>query len=246
MWPVSTSLQADERHGFVGRKDQACWEATIIDPKSKFIVQNALGARTSDLGARLLWGARERLQNPHDLVLFTDGWLPYARLFPQVFGVPYQPKRAGNRGRFPKLKYRIPRTAGHVRIIKSYEGKRVVNIRVERAAGSQRRVDAELSALGYSTPNTSAVERHNGTARRMNPHQVRKSLAFARLPHLRQTLSDLVNGVYNWCRSHRSLRTKLEQPIGRRLYANRTPAMALGLTDEIWPIYRLLSTPCQS
>lgn len=30
----------------------------------------------------------------------------------------------------------------------------------------------------------------------MNPHQVRSSLAFARLPHVRHTVSDLVNGVY--------------------------------------------------
>ena len=56
------------------------------------------------------------------------------------------------RGRFPKLQYRIPRTSGHVRIIKSYQGKRVTDIRIERAAGSQRRIDQELAALGYTSP----------------------------------------------------------------------------------------------
>ena len=114
---------------------------------------------------------------------------------------------------FPKLQYRIPRIAGHVRIIKTYQGKRVTDIRIERAADSQRRVDQELAALGYTTPNTSAVERHNGTARRMNPYQVRRSLAFARLPHVRQTVSDLVNGVYNFCRVNRSLRVRLDEPV---------------------------------
>ncbi len=48
-----TSLQADERHGFVGRKDQPCQEATVIDPRSKFLIQNALGARTTDLANRV-------------------------------------------------------------------------------------------------------------------------------------------------------------------------------------------------
>ena len=237
-----TSLEADERHGFVGRKDQPCWEATVIDPRSKFIVQNALGTRTTDLAVRLLFGARSRLHDPYGIVLFTDGWLPYESLFPTVFGRPYQPQRQGSRGRLPRLQYRTLRTSGHVRIIKSYQGKRVTDIRIERAAGSQRRVDQELASLGYTTPNTSAVERHNGTARRMNPHQVRGSLANARLPHVRQTVSDLVNGVYNFCRANRSLRVKLEEPVKRRQYAQRTPAMAIGITDTVWSVLRLLGT----
>ncbi|CAM3187036.1 Transposase [Deinococcus saxicola] len=108
-----------------------------------------------------------------------------------------------------------------------------MDLHIERAAGSQRRVDQELTALGYNTPNTSAVERHNGTAQRMNPHQVRRSLAFARLPHVRQTMSDLVNGVYNFCRVNRSLQVKLDEPVGRRQYAQRTPAMAIGITDTV-------------
>ena len=246
-----TSLEADERHGFVGRKDQPCWEATVIDPRSKFVVQNALGTRTTDLAVRLLFGARSRLHGPHGVVLFTDGWLPYESLFPAVFGRPYQPQRQGTRGRFPRLQYRIPRTAGHVRIIKTYQGKRVTDIRIERAAGSQRRIDQELAALGYTTPNTSAVERHNGTARRMNPYQVRRSLANARLPHVQQTVSDLVNGVYNFCRANRSLRVRLDEPVGRRQFAKRTPAMAIGITDTVWSVLHLLGTvvlptPCRS
>jgi IS1 family transposase len=177
------------------------------------VVQNALGTRTTDLAVRLLFAARSRLHDPLGIVLFTDGWLPYESLFPAVFGRPFQPQRRGKRGRFPRLQYRIPRTSGHVRIIKSYQGKRVTDIRALRAAGSQRRIDQELATLGYTTPNTSAVERHNATARRMNPHQVRRSLAFARLPHVRQTVSDLVNGVYNFCRVNRSLQTLLDEPV---------------------------------
>ena len=215
------------------------------------MVQNALGTRTTDLAVRLLFGARARLHDPHGVVLFTDGWLPYESLFPAVFGRSFQPKRHGMRGRFPKLQYRIPRTSRHVRIIKSYQGKRVTDIRIERAAGSQRRIDQELAALGYTSPTTSAVERHNGTARRMNPHQVRRSLAFAKLPHVRQTVSDLVNEVYNFCRVNRSLRVKLDEPVGRRQYAERTPAMAIGITDTVWSALRLLGTvvlptPCRS
>ena len=127
----------------------------------------------------------------------------------------------------------------------------MTDIRIERTASSQQRVNQELTALGYATPKTSAVERHNGTARRMNPHQVRRSLAFAGLPHVRQTVSNLVNGVYKFFRVNRSLRVKLDEPVGRRQFAKRTPVMAIGITDTVWSVLRLLGTvvlptPCRS
>ena len=64
-------------------------------------------------------------------------------------------------------------------------------------------------------------------------------------------MSDLVNGVYNFCRENRSLRIKLDEPVGRRQYAQRTPAMAIGITDSVWSVLRLLGTvvlpiPCRS
>ncbi|UBV41517.1 hypothetical protein LAJ19_07510 [Deinococcus taeanensis] len=54
-----SALQADERYGFVERKDQQLWEATVIEPRSKFLVQSELGQRNEDLGRRLLLGARQ-------------------------------------------------------------------------------------------------------------------------------------------------------------------------------------------
>ena len=40
-----SELQADERHGFAGRKQQPAWEAELIDPRSKFILAHVQGAR---------------------------------------------------------------------------------------------------------------------------------------------------------------------------------------------------------
>lgn len=239
-----TSMQADERHAFVGEKAEQAWDFTVVDPKSKFVIEGQVGARTAELTKVLLVNARERLANPQRLVLFTDGYLPYQTLFPELFGTPWQPPRQGKRGRFPRKAYRIPRGLAHVRIIKEYSGKQVVRVRTEIAAGTQKRVNLELETLGYMKPNTSAVERQNGTARRMNPHLVRKSLAFARLPIHRRTLAQVVQGVYNWCRPQRGLRQPLAEPMGRRKYAHRTPAMAIGLTGRCWSIRDLLSLPC--
>ena len=51
-------------------------------------------------------------------------------------------------------------------------------VEVRKIYGSWSRINRALDELGYNVPNTSAVERFNGTARRMNAHQVRRSLAF--------------------------------------------------------------------
>ena len=50
---------------------------------------------------------------------------------------------------------------------------------------------------------------------------------------------------------HRSLRVKLDEPVGRHQFAKRTPAMAVGITDTVWSVLRLLNTvvlptPCRS
>ncbi|MCD0163987.1 hypothetical protein IHN32_18895 [Deinococcus sp. 14RED07] len=111
------------------------------------------------------------------------------------------------------------------------------------AAGTQVRVNEELQQLGYHKPNTSAVERQNATARRMNPHLARKSLAFARLRIHRESLAHLVQGIYNWCRVQRGLRSKLDVPKGRQLYLQRTPSMTIGLTDHVWKVRDWLSQP---
>jgi hypothetical protein len=48
-------------------------------------------------------------------------------------------------------------------------------------------------------------------------------------------------GYYHWIRPHQTLREPI--PGETRRYRNRTPAMALGLTDHIWTVEELLRTP---
>ena len=239
----TTALQADERHGFVGSKANPCWEATVLDPRTKLVVALRLGRRDQTLIHSLLLDARGRLANPHDLVLFTDGEVSYRTLFAQVFGTPYRPPRKTLHGRPPAVRQRIPRTLAHIQVIKHREGKRLVKVEPRLAHGSQRRVDRELEALGYTIANTSAVERQNGTARQMTPHMRRKGLAFARREPTRVALAHLVTLAYNWTRLHASLKRLLVEPQGRRKYERRTPAMAAGLAERAFTLAELLGTP---
>jgi IS1 family transposase len=214
------ALEADERHGYARAKNAPAWEAELIDPASKFVLSHVQGRRNEELMRHLLTDGASRLLNRHDLVLLTDGEASYATLFPEIFGHSYRPSRNGTRGRLPNVRFRIPRTLAHVQIIKHRQGKRVVDIEIRYTHGSQKRVSQVLGQLGYTTPNTSAVERRNGTARRMNAHQVRRTLAFSRRSDTKQALGWWGVTVYNWCRPHRSLRQELAEPVGKKSTSN--------------------------
>lgn len=210
------ALEADERHGFSQSKQQPAWEAEMMDPASKLILSHQQGRRDEELIRRLYQDTIGRVTNPHDLVLFTDGEQSYASLFPEFFGIPYQPIRQGSQGRMPNIRFRIPRTLAHVQIVKHREGMRLVEVEIRYIHGSQKRVQLALDALGYEKPNTSAIERRNGTARRMVIYQVRKSIAFSRRPDVKESLGWWGVTVYNWCRKHRSLRIPLVPPQGKK------------------------------
>lgn len=234
------SLQGDERYGFAGSKEQPIWEAELIDPASKFVISHQQGPRNQDLIRRLLEDGARRLKNPQDLVLFSDGLVSYESLFPEIFGQAYQPSRQSLQGRPPKIRYRIPRSLAHVQVVKQQQGRRLVGIDIRFAHGSRQRVAQALEKLGYQVPNTSAIERRNGTARLMASSQVRRSLAFAKRPETNLALGWWALTVYNWTRPHRSLRLPLAQPQGKKRYRQRSPAMALGLADHIFSIPEIL------
>ena len=216
----SRNLQADERHGFVAEKTRPSWEAELMDVESKFILSHVQGARNEQMIRDLLEDSVSRLNAPHKIALFTDGDAKYATVFPEIFGQAYQPARKGENGRFPKTRYRIPRDLAHVQIIKHREKMRLKTIEIRYTHGSQKRIEQALQELGYNVPNTSAIERRNGTARSMSKAQVSRTLAFAKRQEEKTALGWWTTTVYNWSREHRSLREKLPRPQGKKSMSN--------------------------
>ena len=239
----ATAVQMDERYGYVKSKGQPFWEATAIDPQSRLLIGFAGGRRDERLIKELMQRSRDRLKDPTNLVLMSDGHRSYEALFASTFGQPYRPARKGERGRFPKVRHRINRDLAHLQVIKHRRRGRVVEVISRVAHGSWKRVNRELEKLAYNSPNLSVVERQNGTARRMNAYMVRKSLAFGRTEEGREALGWFSSVVYNFCRTQRGLRELLNVPEGRRCYKQRTPAMAAKLTGSIWTVSDVLRTP---
>jgi IS1 family transposase/transposase-like protein len=243
VWSVAVgSLQADERWGYAVNKQNPVWEAELMDPASKFVIAHVQGKRNEALIRRLLTEGAKRLFDKHKIVLFTDGFVSYATLFPEIFGVPYQQQRLGRRGRQPQVRYRIPRDLAHIQIVKQRSGKRLHSIDIRYKHGTKKRADAELVRLHYAKANTSAVERRNATARLMNSTQQRRTLAFARHDTAKLALGWWTLTVYNWCRPHRMLRSKLDQYLGKKQYAQRTPAMAVGVAFEMLTVEMIIRT----
>lgn len=210
------ALEADERHGYTHDRRTPYWEAEIIDPVSKFVLSHQQGARDATLIEALLRDGAARLHDRHSLLLLTDGEHSYTSLFPEIFGIPYQPARQGARGRLPKVRYRIPRSLAHVQIVKHREGARVVRVEVRFTHGSQKCAHRGLQRLGYHVFNTSAIERRNATARRMAAYQVRRSIAFAHRPETKHALGWWTVTVYNWSRTHAALRLPVSVGAGKK------------------------------
>lgn len=156
------------------------------------------------------------LRNRHAVALFTDGLAAYRTLFPQIFGYAYNPPRQGTRRPHPKAQFRVPRTAVHVQIIKHQSGYRLKEVTIRYAHGSKKRIEQALERFSYNVPNTSAIERRNGTARLMSAAQVRKTLTFARQEETKEAMGWWGTTVYNWCRQHRSLKQLLLEPVGKK------------------------------
>jgi IS1 family transposase len=238
------TVEFDERHGYAHDKTQVVWEANAIDPVSKFVLEVQFGSRDLSLIRNLMTSTRNRLDGIEDLIVFTDGLEAYKSLFPSVFGQPQpRPPQKPSRwrgGRYPSVTYRIPRGVVHAQVMKKRVGHRVVGVETRLVHGTKKALREALVRLGYTTVNTSAVERFNGTARSMNATQVRRAQGFARTTNTRVGLGWWTVGVYNWCRANRGLRERLREAVGQRLYSVRSPAMALGLTDHVWDVLGFL------
>jgi hypothetical protein len=186
---------------------------------------------------------KKRLKEPKDLVVMSDGHKSYESLFASVFGEPYRPARKGDRGRFAGMRHRVKRSLAHLQLIKRRQGGRVVEVLCRVAHGSWKRVQRELERLGYKEPNLWAIERQNGTSRRMNAYSGQKE------PGLREKRGESGG---SWMVEYgplqllsptkRALRVPSGDSEGRRRYERRTPAMAAKLSDFIWTVADLLCT----
>ena len=169
------------------------------------------------------------------ILVGVDGLASYVTAFLRVFR---EPVRTGRRGR-PRLVVEPGLLIGQV--VKRYAQRHVISTSQRVVRGTAEAIGNILEATGTGTGiHTAYIERLHATFRSHLAPLVRRGRAIA---HLRATLEAgmwLVGTSYNLIWMHDSLR--LEAPVARgRMWLERTPAMAAGLTDHAWTLRDLVS-----
>lgn len=162
----------------------------------------------------------------------SDGWGGIDDAMIEVYG---QVPPYSGRGRPPTRKQ--PGTDWtYLQLVKQRDAhNRVTGLDARVIFGDPASVTAELPAqLAY-------IERTHLTMRHFNSRLIRKSLAFSKSVAMHRAAAAWEDLVYNFARPVKTLRVELFDEPGKR-WEPCTPAMAAGLTLQIWTVEELLTT----
>ena len=167
--------------------------------------------------------------------LVSDGWGGIREALLEVYGSvpPYR-----GRGRRPTKK-RGATTWQYLQLIKQRDAKgRLLGIKPKAVFGDEQRL---IERFGKQT---AYIERTHLTMRSDNRRLCRKTLCFSKSLRRHKAAAIWDDVTYNLSKPLKSLRLDLNPHVKRfeKRYQHRTPAMAAGLTNAIWPIERLLRT----
>jgi transposase-like protein len=195
------------------------WLGGVLSPRRDQSLIDALAAQVKSCA---LFGA---------ILLVTDGLISYVKAWKNAFRTPVY---TGKRGR-PFLLAWPEVVIGQV--IKRHRARRLVEVEARLVQGTQEQ--QEVLSLPEQKLHSSYIERINATFRARLHGLVRRGRGLYRQVPTLQAGMYLVGTFYNFCSFHDSLRQ--EQPDGRRKWAERTPAMAAGITDHCWSSQELLT-----
>jgi hypothetical protein len=230
-----------------GKKDPSIgskgvfWRSTMLDVDTRLRVGRGIGkteAEASEEVFRTLQARRGHQEKPPPTV--SDGRGGIRKATVQVWGK--VPEYEG-RGRPPEKK-RPQEGWKYLQVIKERdegdeESDQAVGTRKEVVFGNEEEV------LELFDDHTAYVERTHLTMRQMNGRLIRKGLGFSKELSMHRAAAGWEDAVYNLARPNRGVRIDLTGPLngqpGRR-WKKRTPAMAAGLTDQVWSVRKLLRT----
>jgi hypothetical protein len=198
---------------------------------SRFLVELRVGPRTLETAKELVASVAMAAKG-NDPLLLVDDHLPYPSAILQVFGRICHGRRRRGRGRrkHPRLKAPPGLWVGVVRKVRDACGN-LLRVRTRTLFGPRRQIRRRIAKLGIGTDiNTAHLERCNGTMRGQLARLARRtrngSRSEARLQHALWLWRDL----HHWTRVHGSL-------------AGRTPAMAIGLANQVWCVQQYVAYP---
>jgi len=199
---------------------------------SRFVIDLRVGPSTLAMASQLVASVATYSKVTDLPLLLIDDHLSYPAAILRVFGqVKHRRRRKGRgRKRHPRLK---PPPGLQVGVVKKLRDERGNLLRVSTKAlfGSKKAIEGRIRKLCIGQKiNTSHVERLNGTIRGQQARLARRTRNGSRLTKMLQYSLWLWRDMYNWTRVHYSL-------------LDLTPAMALGLTNEVWSVLKYVLHP---
>lgn len=210
-----------------------------LDPAARLVVSLVVGKRTADATHALVRDFRRRTGGRAMRLMTSDEYPAYPDAIRAAYGTTVTPPRTGRPGR-PRSPYTtLPPDLTYATVHKTRENGRVVDVSTRVVFGTAVAVALALALSVVSrVVNTCFVERHNGTDRNRCSRKVRKGYTFSKDWDTHRAATRFSYFSYNFCWPVRTLRVKAE---GR--WQTRTPAMAAGLTDHVWPLSEWLAYP---
>lgn len=219
-----SGVQVDEAHSKL-RPHQVAWIHTAVAMGSWFLLWVDLGPRTQEQAATLVAQVVARVREVP--IFLTDGWKAYSPALLHVLGVVYRRRRRGQVGRKPKPRLVAPKHLVYAQVVtvRNPTG-HVVEVSQRVVFGGQRRFvqQLRLRQLG-TTIQTAFMERWYGTLRGLVAPLRRRTRGLSWRPLRHRGRVWLMVSLYNFVMPHKSLRQGRTQ---------RTPALAMGLTDHVW------------
>jgi hypothetical protein len=161
------------------------------------------------------------------------------------FGHWVPPPRRQARGPAPKPRWMPLPELLYAQVVKTMSRRRIVEVKHRVVLGPQAVIDRVLAACGWQI-NTSFVERLNLRLRQRVAAMGRWSATPCKSENgLGQPLA-LFQVYHNFVWLHTSLRAALAEPIptngtgSAKVWRSFTPAMAAGLTDQVWTLQDVL------
>jgi IS1 family transposase len=214
------------------------YSLTAMKPDTRLFISHHEGKRTAEDAEKLFKDIERRRSITSPIPVFTsDNWSPFEEGLVHVYSFQETPPYNG-KGRRP-LPVLIPYSnLKYARICKQREKGRVVEIVEEIVFGDHEEVLRLLRADSGGRINTSYVERLNLSIRNSLARFIRRGMNCSKNFEIHSKVIDFFQAWYNFVKPHKSLRLELQN--GNRMWRQRTPVMAEGLTDRIWSLSELL------
>ena len=219
------------------------WVWVAMDPVSKLILTTDGGDRTLAMAQRLVHQVTQVLAPDCTPLFLTDGFREYLTALVTHDGQWIHPERRQAKGPRPTLRWMPQPGLLYAQVIKSYRRRRLVRVAHRVVFGTREAIEQTLATRGWKI-NTAFVERLNLDFRQHIAAIGRRVNTLCKHEAgLRHQLA-LFQTCHNFVLPHASLRLPLPHvthgTASVKRWQQRTPAMAAGLTNQVWSLREVL------